>query len=210
MCTGTISWAFPSSRRRTFPVRISAILVVTTQSKRHSGCSSPRRVAPSISPGSPPTSSLSNAKPDRSPRLPGSTLGPNSNGIPATHGYRLERGGKAIVYTTDSEHKLEDPAETQAFVYFFRNADLVIIDAMYSLLEAVSVKEGWGHSSNIVGVERSQLANVKHLCMFHHEPAFNDERIQSVLNETIRFERLTRGKPALIVSAAFDGMEIEV
>jgi len=127
-----------------------------------------------------------------------------------SYGYRFERDGKAIVYSTDSEHKLEDPAETEEFVAFFRNADLVIFDAMYSLLDAVSVKEDWGHSSNMVGVELAQLANVKHLCMFHHEPAFNDERIQSVLNETIRFEQLTRGDRTLIVSAAFDGMEIEV
>ena len=127
-----------------------------------------------------------------------------------SYGYRFERDGKAIVYSTDSEHKLEDPAETEDFVAFFRNADLVIFDAMYSLLEAVSVKEDWGHSSNIVGVELAQLANVKHLCMFHHEPAFNDERIQSVLNETIRFERLTRGERPLIVTAAYDGMEIDV
>ena len=125
-------------------------------------------------------------------------------------GYRFERDGKAVVYSTDSEHKLEDRSETEAFVEFFRNADLVIFDAMYSLLDAVSVKEDWGHSSNIVGVELAQLANVKHLCMFHHEPAFNDERIQSVLNETIRFEQLTRSAQALMVSAAFDGMEIEV
>ena len=127
-----------------------------------------------------------------------------------SYGYRFERDGKAIVYTTDSEHKLEDPSETESFVEFFRNADLVIFDAMYSLLDAVSVKEDWGHSSNMVGVELAQLANVRHLCMFHHEPAFDDERIQSVLNETIRFEQLTRGDQPLIVSAAFDGMEIEV
>lgn len=127
-----------------------------------------------------------------------------------SYGYRLERDGKAIVYSTDSEHKLEDPAETEAFVEFFRNADLVIFDAMYSLLDAVSVKEDWGHSSNMVGVELAQLARVKHLCMFHHEPAFNDERIQSVLNETIRFEQLTRADRPMTVSAAFDGMEIEV
>ena len=127
-----------------------------------------------------------------------------------SYGYRIEREGKSVVYSTDSEHKLEDPAETNAFVEFFRDADLVIFDAMYSLLDAVSVKEDWGHSSNIVGVELAQLANVKHLCMFHHEPAFNDERIQAVLNETIRFEQLTRGPRALAISAAFDGMEIEV
>ncbi|HKB84465.1 MAG TPA: MBL fold metallo-hydrolase [Burkholderiales bacterium] len=127
-----------------------------------------------------------------------------------SYGYRFERDGKTIVYSTDSEHKLEDPTETQAFVEFFRNADLVIFDAMYSLLDAVSVKEDWGHSSNIVGVELAQLANVRHLCMFHHEPAFDDGRIQSVLNETMRFEQLTRGDRALIISAAFDGMEVEI
>jgi phosphoribosyl 1,2-cyclic phosphodiesterase len=127
-----------------------------------------------------------------------------------SYGYRFEREGKAVIYSTDSEHKLEDASETEAFVAFFRNADLVIFDAMYSLLDAVSVKEDWGHSSNIVGVELAQLANVKHLCMFHHEPSFDDERIESVLNETIRFEKLTRGDKPVKVSAAFDGMEIEV
>ena len=127
-----------------------------------------------------------------------------------SYGYRFERDGKSLVYSTDSEHKLEDPAETASFVEFFRNADLVIFDAMYSLLDAVSVKEDWGHSSNIVGVELAQMASVKHLCMFHHEPAFNDERIQSVLNETMRFEELTRGEQAAEVTAAYDGMEIEV
>ena len=127
-----------------------------------------------------------------------------------SYGYRFERDGKAIVYSTDSEHKLEDPGETESFVAFFRNADLVIFDAMYSLLDAVSVKEDWGHSSNMVGVELAQLANVKHLCMFHHEPSFNDERIQSVLEETIRFEKLTRTGRPLRVTAAYDGMELDV
>ena len=127
-----------------------------------------------------------------------------------SYGYRFERDGKTVVYSTDSEHKLDDSSETEAFIAFFRNADLVIFDAMYSLLDAVSVKEDWGHSSNIVEVELAQLAKVRHLCMFHHEPSFNDERIDSVLNETIRFEELTRGDRPLKIRAAFDGMEIEV
>ena len=45
-------------------------------------------------------------------------------------GYRLERGGKAMIYSTDSEHKLENAEETESFVEFFRDADLVIFDAM--------------------------------------------------------------------------------
>ena len=44
------------------------------------------------------------------------------------------------------------------YVNFFRDADLVIFDAMYSLADAISIKADWGHSSNIVGVELCQLA----------------------------------------------------
>ena len=85
---------------------------------------------------------------------------------------------------------------------FFRDADLVIFDAMYSLADAVSVKADWGHSSNVVAVELCQLAGARHLCMFHHEPVFDDAAIDAVLAETRRLEEITRGAAALYVSAA--------
>ena len=127
-----------------------------------------------------------------------------------SYGYRFERDGKVLVYSTDSEHKLEDPKETGEFVALFRDADLVIFDAMYSLADAITVKEDWGHSSNIVGVELCQMARAKHLCLFHHEPAYDDEQLRTVLRDTRRFEELTRGEVPLEVSAAYDGMEIVV
>ena len=125
-------------------------------------------------------------------------------------GYRFEAPGKSFVYTTDSEHKLENRAQTERFVRFFQEADLVVFDAMYSLADAISVKADWGHSSNIIGVELCQMARVKHLVLFHHEPAYDDATIEGVLRETRRFEELTRGTQALQVSAAYDGLEIEV
>jgi phosphoribosyl 1,2-cyclic phosphodiesterase len=127
-----------------------------------------------------------------------------------SYGYRFEANGHTVVYSTDSEHKLTVPEETDGFVDFFRNADLVIFDAMYSLAEATSVKADWGHSSNVVGVELCQQAGVRHLCLFHHEPANDDETISRVLADTRRLEEITRiGKP-LLVTAAYDGMEIEL
>jgi phosphoribosyl 1,2-cyclic phosphodiesterase len=125
-----------------------------------------------------------------------------------SYGYRFEANGRSVVYTTDSEHKLDDPVETESFVAFFRNADVVIFDAMYSLADAVSIRADWGHSSNIVGVELCQMAGVRHLCLFHHEPAFDDSAIDAVLAETRRLEEITRTGDPLRVSAAFDGMEI--
>jgi phosphoribosyl 1,2-cyclic phosphodiesterase len=125
-------------------------------------------------------------------------------------GYRFEHEGKVAIYTTDSEHKLENRTEAEAFANFFRNADLVIFDAMYALAEAISVKADWGHSSNIVGVELCQMARAKHLVLFHHEPANNDATLEGLLKEARRFEELTRGDHALKVSAAYDGLEIDL
>jgi phosphoribosyl 1,2-cyclic phosphodiesterase len=125
-----------------------------------------------------------------------------------SYGYRFEAGGKALVYTTDSEHPLAQAEHTDRFVHFFRDADLVIFDGMYSLADSISVKADWGHSSNVVGVELCQLANVRHLCLFHHEPVFDDEAIDAMLAETRRLEVITRGATPLRVSAAYDGLDI--
>jgi phosphoribosyl 1,2-cyclic phosphodiesterase len=127
-----------------------------------------------------------------------------------SYGYRFERGGKSVVYSTDSEHKLDDLAEAEAFADFFRGADLVIFDAMYSLADAVSVKEDWGHSSNIVGVELCQMAGAKRLCLFHHEPISDDEHIAGIWRETRRLEEITRSGAPLEILAAYDGLEIMI
>ncbi len=125
-----------------------------------------------------------------------------------SYGYRIEKHGKVVVYSTDSEHKQDDLEEMKAFVEFFRDADLVIFDAQYSLADAISVKEDWGHSSNVVGVEMCQLARARRLCLYHHEPIFDDERIATLLAETRRLEEITRGDHRVEVWAAYDGLEI--
>ena len=125
-------------------------------------------------------------------------------------GYRIEKDGKSIVYTTDSEHKPEDTAAMEEAAAFFKGADLVIFDAMYSLAESISVKEDWGHSSNVMGVELCQTAGAKKLCLFHHEPVYPDERIEAILAETIRFEEITRSGAPLAVVTAYDGRVIDV
>ena len=127
-----------------------------------------------------------------------------------SYGYRFEAHGRSFVYTTDSEHKLEDRREVEGIVAFFREADLVVFDAMYSLAEAVSVKADWGHSSNVVGVELCQMAQAKKLALFHHEPANDDRAIERILHETRRLEELTREAHRLEVVAAYDGLEIDL
>jgi len=127
-----------------------------------------------------------------------------------SYGYRFEKNGKCVVYSTDSEHRTEQSEETEAFAAFFRNADLVIFDAMYSLADAVSVKEDWGHSSNVIGVELCQLAGAKRLCLFHHEPVFGDAQLEDILRQTRRLEEITRDGTPLEIISAWDGLVIEL
>lgn len=128
-----------------------------------------------------------------------------------SYGWRFERDGRAMVYSTDSEHKVNDQAALAAFAAFFRGADVVVFDAMYSLADAISVRADWGHSSNVVGVELCQAAGAKRLCLFHHEPAYDDAKIAEVLAETRRFEAITRqGRTPLDVLTAYDGLEIRL
>jgi phosphoribosyl 1,2-cyclic phosphodiesterase len=127
-----------------------------------------------------------------------------------SYGYRFTASDRTVVYSTDSEHKLDDLAEAQRFVDFFRGADVVVFDAMYSLADSISVKADWGHSSNIAGVDLCHMAGARHLCLFHHEPVHSDEAIAALLAETRRYEELARrdSTDALRVSAAYDGMDI--
>ena len=130
-----------------------------------------------------------------------------------SYGYRFEQNGQSVVYSTDGEHKIEDSEGIEGYLGFIQGADLLIFDAMYSLADAVSLKEDWGHSSNVVGVELCQRAGVKHYCMYHHEPIYDDVTLQQILAETIRYGEISQEGDAahtLTISSAYDGMEIEV
>jgi len=128
-----------------------------------------------------------------------------------SYGYRFTDGdGRTVIYSTDSEHKLEKMAVEAAFIHFFRDADLVICDTMYSLADSVSMKEDWGHSSNLVAVDLCHEARAARLALFHHEPTYRDEDIQRMHQESIRYEELTRSGPPLEVLCAYDGLEVRV
>ncbi len=128
-----------------------------------------------------------------------------------SYGFRFRDASGTVVYSTDSEHKADDMEGEAAFEDFFRGADLVIFDTMYSLGDAASMKEDWGHSSNVVAVDICQNAAVRRLAMFHHEPTYSDDDIARMHGETIRYEELNRqGRPALDVLCAYDGLEVAI
>jgi phosphoribosyl 1,2-cyclic phosphodiesterase len=136
--------------------------------------------------------------------------GAKQNHPGGSYGYRFEKDGKSVVYSTDSEHKGEAYEDDYLFLDFFKDADLLIFDAQYSLLDAITDKENWGHSSNIIAVELSVKSGVKHLCIYHNEPTLDDERLDKFLEDTRKYLRLYAEDYSLKIDLAYDGLEIEV
>ena len=99
-------------------------------------------------------------------------------------GYRVECGGRSVVYATDVEHGCERDLE---LVEFARGADVLIIDAMYTEAEYRghhgAAKIGWGHSTWESAVETANAARVKKLVLFHHEPKRDDEAMDRFVEE---------------------------
>ena len=126
-----------------------------------------------------------------------------------SYGYRFEQNGKAIVYSSDCEHQ-DYESNDYPFMDFFKNADLLIIDAQYRADDAFGAKENWGHSSNAVVAELGARAGVKHLCMFHNEPTVNDADLDIFLHETRRYLEIYDPESTMKIDLAYDGLEIEV
>ncbi|OQY60516.1 MAG: hypothetical protein B6245_01025 [Desulfobacteraceae bacterium 4572_88] len=127
-----------------------------------------------------------------------------------SYGYRFEKDGKTIVYSSDSEHKEASNQDDYPFLKFFSDADLLIFDTQYSLMEGIYTKEDWGHSSNMLGVELAVRSKVKHLCMFHSEPTHDDETLDRIFGETVKYLSIFDKDCPLKISMAYDGLEVEI
>lgn len=126
-------------------------------------------------------------------------LGHPRNGVML---YRIEFGGKSMVYATDTEGFT---GGDQRLVRFAHDADLLVHDAMYTHAKYVGAPippQGWGHSTPEMALEVAEQASVKQLCLFHHDPANDDAAIE-------RIEAAAQARfPAAF--AAREGLVVEV
>lgn len=103
--------------------------------------------------------------------------GNHPNGV---YAYRIEHGGKSVVYITDSEHySIVDPKLKKLAA----GADVLIFDAMYTPEEYAGEagggpKTGWGHATFVAGCELAKAAGVKQLVLHHHDPLQTDAMVR--------------------------------
>lgn len=95
-------------------------------------------------------------------------------------GYRIEHQGKSICYVTDTEHTPGKP--DQNVLGLIEGADVVIYDSTYTD-EEFETKVGWGHSTWQEAVRLCSSANVKQLCIFHHDPEHTDDVMDKIAEE---------------------------
>jgi phosphoribosyl 1,2-cyclic phosphodiesterase len=113
--------------------------------------------------------------------------------------YRVEYGGRSVVYATDVEW--EDGCE-QSFLDFVSGADVLIHDAQYTTWDYHHLKRGFGHSTVAMAIDAAKAAHVKELILFHHEPTYDDEQLDTMEAEARTYFAHTR--------SARESMEIDL
>jgi phosphoribosyl 1,2-cyclic phosphodiesterase len=100
-------------------------------------------------------------------------------------GYRMELADRSFCYITDNELFLPSSSYysehyLERLTTFIEGCDVLVTDAAYTD-DGYLAKVGWGHScvSQVAGL--AHAANVKNLCLFHHDPDQDDEDIDAKL-----------------------------
>lgn len=90
--------------------------------------------------------------------------------------YKFTKSGHSFIFATDAEFTGTDLEHPEDFRGFFAQADLVVMDAQYTLDESFA-KFDWGHTSYTMAVNCAAQWKVKNLVLTHHEPAYSDTKI---------------------------------
>ena len=128
-----------------------------------------------------------------------------------SYSYRIDNGTKSVIFATDGEYN--DMNGITPYIDFYRDADVLIFDAMYVSLEKTIEKENYGHSTAVIGIGIALSAHIGTLVLFHHDPDSSDDRIARSYSEAKQYLE-TRGKEisghSLNLITSYDGLVIDV
>jgi ribonuclease BN (tRNA processing enzyme) len=122
--------------------------------------------------------------------------------------YKFTQNGRVFIFATDAEFTGEILEKIGDETDFFRNADVLVLDAQYTLDEAF-MKIDWGHTGYTMAVNCGLRWKTKHLVMTHHEPAYSDLKLRE--NHEMALEhRNNNGDSVMKISLAREGMIFEL
>ena len=98
----------------------------------------------------------------------------------ATSGYRVEVGGKTVVYIPDHQQPIDDSTKVADTVLeLCDGADLLIHDGQYPQA-LFDQRAHWGHSTPDYAVEVARQSGVSSLALFSHDPSHTDEELAGI------------------------------
>jgi phosphoribosyl 1,2-cyclic phosphodiesterase len=130
--------------------------------------------------------------------------------------YRLSFGGKKLIYASDGEYPSMEERHTASFEEFFRDADVLIFDAMYTYEDAVTSKAEWGHSSARVAAELAWRSNIKKIILTHHDPISTRQELWAKIDDAdhhLRYRASREGREdfqPVEVLLAYEGLTLDI
>ncbi len=95
--------------------------------------------------------------------------------------YRVECGGKSMVFATDTELGVDD-ARDDALLTLAEGADLLIHDAQYTEAE-YATRHGWGHSTYVAAARAARACGASRFALTHHDPEHDDDTIDGIVHD---------------------------
>lgn len=127
------------------------------------------------------------------------------------YGIRIEDGNGVFVYTSDCEFSINEIDDINVYEDLFKNADVVLFDAQYTFHESLIDKITWGHSSASIAIDIAARYNVRKLVLFHHDPNYGDEKLNSVISNAKSYMNVNKKVgERLNLDLAYEGMEFNM
>lgn len=112
---------------------------------------------------------------------------------------------KKIVFATDLEQRAEGIAK---LVKYAQNADVLIHDTQYLPEDYYEKYQDFGHSTYEMAGDVAKKAGVKKLILTHHDPAFDDDKIDKIT--VLARNYMSKINAANIeIESAYEGMVID-
>ena len=120
------------------------------------------------------------------------------------YGYRIEYGGRAICYLTDTEVSKSPHRLAETYAAFVAGADVVIVDAMYGFLDYHD-HINFGHSTIFNFIDFFKDTSIGELVIFHHDPLAGDPAVSRLLSDARRYKNLIAPHATWTLCAAAEG-----
>jgi phosphoribosyl 1,2-cyclic phosphodiesterase len=126
--------------------------------------------------------------------------------IGPTLGFRVEWGGRSVVYLSDHQQPHDGShAVTDAVRELVDGADVLIHDSQYTSHE-FALKSNWGHCTIDFAVWLALESRVGTLVLFHHDPGRADDELDAIAACVADESR----RAGLHVVAAHEGLVLDV